>query len=70
VCAAASAVPPDLHDALAAEGVLAGTVDPDTVRFVTHKDVDDAGLDHAIEVLQRIAHGSGRGSEHESTTVT
>jgi threonine aldolase len=63
VCAAANAFPPDLLDALAAEGVLAGTVDPDTVRFVTHKDVDDAGLDHAIGVLQRIASGSGRGSE-------
>ena len=46
-------------DALAAEGVLAGTVDPDTVRFVTHKDVDDAGLDHAISVVQGIARGSG-----------
>jgi threonine aldolase len=66
VCAAASAFPPDLLDVLAAEGVLAGTVDPDTVRFVTHKDVDDAGLDHAIEVLQGIA----RGSAHESKAVT
>ncbi len=70
VCAAASAFPPDLLDALAAEGVLAGTVDPDTVRFVTHKDVDDAGLDHAIEVLRRIASGSGRGSERGSPAVT
>jgi threonine aldolase len=62
VCAAAGAFPPDLLHALAAEGVLAGTVDPDTVRFVTHKDVDDAGLDHAIKVLQRIAPGSEHGS--------
>ena len=59
VCAAARAFPPDLLDALAAEGVLAGTVDPDTVRFVTHKDVDDAGLDHAIDVLRGIGRRSG-----------
>lgn len=58
VCATARAFPPGLLDALAAEGVLAGTVDPDTVRFVTHKDVDDAGLDHAVAVLQGIARGS------------
>jgi threonine aldolase len=54
VCARADALPADVLDVLAAEGVLAGTVDPDTVRFVTHKDVDDAGLDHAVAVLRRI----------------
>jgi threonine aldolase len=54
VCARATAFPPDVLDALAAEDVLAGTVDPDTIRFVTHKDVDDAGLDHAVAVLQRV----------------
>src|SRR3954469_17809770 len=51
VCARADAFPPDLLDALAREGVLAGTVDPDTVRFVTHKDVDDPAIDHAVAVL-------------------
>ena len=55
VCARASAFPPDLLGALADDGVLVGTVDPDTVRFVTHKDVDDAGLDHAISALRRIS---------------
>jgi threonine aldolase len=58
VCAAARAFPPDLLDRLAAEGVLAGTVDPDTVRFVTHHDVDDAGLDHAVAMLRGIARGT------------
>jgi threonine aldolase len=58
VCARADAFPADLLDRLAAESVLAGTVDPDTVRFVTHKDVDDAGLDHAVAVVRRIAAGS------------
>jgi threonine aldolase len=54
VCARADAFPDGVLAQLAANGVLAGTVDPDTVRFVTHKDVDDAGLDHAMAVLQRI----------------
>jgi threonine aldolase len=55
VCAPAAAFPNTLLDALAADGVLAGTIDVDTVRFVTHKDVDDAGIDHAIAVLRGIA---------------
>jgi threonine aldolase len=54
VCARADAFPDGVLEQLAADGVLAGTVDPDTVRFVTHKDVDDAGLDRAMAVLQRI----------------
>ena len=59
VCAPSTAFPPDLLERLAAEGVLAGTIDADTVRFVTHKDVDDDHVDHAVAVLQRIARGSG-----------
>jgi threonine aldolase len=55
VCARAAALPPDLVDALGAEGVLAGTIDADTVRFVTHRDVDDAGLARAVDALHRIA---------------
>jgi len=55
VCARVVAFPPDLLDALGADGVRAGTIDVDTVRFVTHKDVDDAGLDRAIASLRRIA---------------
>jgi threonine aldolase len=58
VCAPSAAFPGDLLECLAAEGVLAGTIDADTVRFVTHKDIDDAGLDHAVAVLQGIARGS------------
>jgi threonine aldolase len=57
VCAHAAALPPDIVDALAVEGVLAGTVDPDTVRFVTHHEVDDAGIEHAAAVLGRLARG-------------
>ncbi len=55
VCARAAALPPDLLDALRVEGVLAGTIDVDTVRFVTHRDVDDAGLGRAVDALRRIA---------------
>ena len=36
---------------LNAEGVLAGTVAPATMRFVTHPDVDDAGVEHASKVI-------------------
>ena len=55
VCAHAAALPVALLDALAADGVLAGTIDVDTVRFVTHLDVDDAGLARAVAALRGIA---------------
>jgi threonine aldolase len=55
VCARAAALPPELLDALRVEGVLAGTIDVDTVRFVTHRDVDDAGMGRAVDALHRIA---------------
>lgn len=56
VCARASALPEHLLDGLAADDVLAGTIDVDTVRFVTHHDVDDAGVARAVESLRTIAH--------------
>jgi threonine aldolase len=58
VCACASALPADVVAALAQRGVLAGTIDVDTVRFVTHKDVDDADLDRAIAALDDLG-GAG-----------
>lgn len=36
---------------LAEQGVLAAPLGPNHVRFVTHLDVDDAGIDHACRVL-------------------
>ncbi|HEY7948102.1 MAG TPA: GntG family PLP-dependent aldolase [Acidimicrobiales bacterium] len=36
---------------LRGEGVLAGTLAPGVVRFVTHHDVDDAGLDRALKAI-------------------
>jgi threonine aldolase len=37
---------------LRSEGILAGTLGPGRLRFVTHLDVDDAAIDRAIEVLR------------------
>jgi threonine aldolase len=54
VCADVAALPPDLLERLAALGVRAGTIDQATVRFVTHKDVDDADLDRAISALDKV----------------
>lgn len=36
---------------LQANGVLAGTIAPDVVRFVTHNDVDDEGIERALEAV-------------------
>jgi threonine aldolase len=33
---------------------LAGTMSPDEVRFVTHRDVDRAAIDRAVEILLRL----------------
>jgi threonine aldolase len=55
VCARASALPPSMLDDLAAHGVRAGTIDPATVRFVTHKDVDDAGIDRFRVAIDSVA---------------
>jgi threonine aldolase len=54
VCADADRLPPDLVARLAPCGVLCGMIDAGTVRFVTHKDVDDAGLDRCVAALDTI----------------
>jgi threonine aldolase len=54
VCTAAARLPPRVLERLAAEGVRAGMIDAGTVRFVTHKDVDDHDLDRAIGALDLI----------------
>lgn len=43
--------PQRLLDHLAAAGVLAGTVAPGVVRMVTHRDVDDAGIEQACRAI-------------------
>jgi threonine aldolase len=37
-----------------AEGVLVSVLGPRTARLVTHLDIDDAGVDHAIDALTKI----------------
>jgi len=54
VCASAAALPDGVVASLADAGVLAGMIDASTVRFVTHVDVDDAGLDAAIDALRAL----------------
>jgi threonine aldolase len=54
VCASVAHLPDDFVDRLAAHGVLGGTIDPRTVRLVTHKDVDDAAVARVIDVLDRL----------------
>jgi threonine aldolase len=54
VCAAAERLPGDLLDRLDAEGIRAGTIDTRTVRFATHKDVDDADIDRVLKTFERI----------------
>jgi threonine aldolase len=43
--------PARLLDQLRAEGVLAGTLAPGVVRFVTHHDIDDPGLEKALKAV-------------------
>jgi threonine aldolase len=55
VCASAAALPAKLVESLAAAGVLVGTIDADTVRFVTHADVDDSDIERTVDSLRVIA---------------
>ncbi len=54
VCAAAGRLPDKLVDRLDARGVRCGTIDAATIRFVTHNDVDDEGIERAIAALDDI----------------
>jgi threonine aldolase len=55
VCARADRLPRDVVGLLAEHGVRVGTIDAATVRFVTHKDVDDDGLDRAVKALGEVS---------------
>ncbi len=56
VCAEAARLPSDLLDRLAVDGIGAGTIDARTVRFATHKDVDDADVERVLKTLAGVAH--------------
>jgi len=45
---------PDLRMQLQQRGVFVSPVDPDTLRAVTHLDVDDDGIRHAIQVFSEL----------------
>ena len=51
VCAPVDRLPREILPALAAAAIGVGTIDADTVRFVTHKDVDDADIARIVAVL-------------------
>jgi threonine aldolase len=51
VCTSAAHLPEKIIERLDDSGVRCGTIDARTVRFVTHKDVDDADLDRVITAL-------------------
>jgi threonine aldolase len=54
VCARADRLPPSFLAELDSRGVRAGTIDPETVRLVTHKDVDDTDIDRAIAAFDAL----------------
>jgi len=51
VCARLDTLPEHFVARLAKAGVRVGTIDPRTVRFVTHKDVDDDAISRTIAAL-------------------
>jgi threonine aldolase len=57
VCARLEKLPDGFIARLAALGVRCGTIDPRTVRFVTHKDVDDGDIKRVVEALDELARG-------------
>jgi threonine aldolase len=48
VCAQLARLPTDFVERLGEHGVRSGTIDPRTIRFVTHKDLDDDAITRAI----------------------
>jgi threonine aldolase len=55
ICARADRLPHGFLDMLEARGVRAGTIDTETIRFVTHRDVDEADIDRAIAAFDALA---------------
>ena len=55
VCARADRLPHGFLEMLDARGVRAGTIDSDTIRLVTHRDVDEADIDRAIAAFDALA---------------
>jgi threonine aldolase len=58
VCCASSTLPGEFLARLRENGVLAGTIDSRTVRFMIHKDVDDVDVERVVGVLKQISAGA------------
>jgi threonine aldolase len=59
VCARAERLPDNFLHALAAAGIHAGMIDADTVRLVTHKDIDDVDIASTVDVFDELARTAG-----------
>jgi threonine aldolase len=57
VCARLEKLPEAFIARLAGLGVRCGTIDPRTVRFVTHKDVDDGDIKRVVEAFDELVRG-------------
>ncbi len=55
VCARADRLPSSFLTVLESRGIRAGTIDAETVRLVTHKDIDDADVDRTIAAFDALA---------------
>jgi threonine aldolase len=55
VCARADRLPARFLPMLEERGIRAGTIDPETVRLCTHKDVDDTDVDRTVAAFDAIA---------------
>jgi threonine aldolase len=51
VCCPIAALPERTLERLGDAGIVAGTLDPSTFRFVVHKDVDEDGIDRACRAI-------------------
>jgi threonine aldolase len=54
VCCPIRALPGQVLERLRTAGILAGTLDASTVRFVVHKDVDDDGIERACRAIRQL----------------
>jgi threonine aldolase len=54
VCARADRMPKHFLAALDSNGIRAGTIDPHTVRLVTHKDIDDVDVERTIAAFDAL----------------
>lgn len=55
VCARADRLPASFLSVLESRGIRAGMIDLETVRLVTHKDIDDADVDRTIAAFDALA---------------